>query len=94
MRGAAVLMFTSRRLRRVICSSEGTSPRSTFGVSVAQRETCVSSLIGSGALTSGMSPLSRLASIGSLSGTMLEEHFHMVLANAQHIKAVPGRKTT
>ncbi|WP_084080680.1 IS110 family transposase [Edaphobacter aggregans] len=24
---------------------------------------------------------------------MLEEHFHMVLANAQHIKAVPGRKT-
>ena len=24
---------------------------------------------------------------------VLEEHFHMVLANAQHIKAVPGRKT-
>ena len=24
---------------------------------------------------------------------VLEEHFHMRLANAQHIKAVPGRKT-
>jgi transposase len=24
---------------------------------------------------------------------ILEEHFQMVLANAQHIKAVPGRKT-
>jgi hypothetical protein len=24
---------------------------------------------------------------------VLEKHFHMVLANAQHIKAVPGRKT-
>jgi transposase len=24
---------------------------------------------------------------------VLEEHFHMVLANAQHIRAVPGRKT-
>jgi transposase len=24
---------------------------------------------------------------------VLEEHFQMVLANAQHIKAVPGRKT-
>jgi hypothetical protein len=92
-RGVAVSTFTSRRLRRVFCSSEDASPRSIFVASVAQHETCVNSLSGSGALTFDMSLWSRQAFIGSLSGTCWEGHFHMVLANAQHIKAVPGRKT-
>jgi hypothetical protein len=69
MRGVAVLTFTSRRLRLVFCSSEGPSPRSIFVASVAQRETCVSSLSGSGALKFDMSLWSRQAFIGSLSGT-------------------------
>ena len=49
----------------VFCSSEGTSPRSIFVASVAQRETCVSSLSGSGALRFDMSLWSPQAFIGS-----------------------------
>ena len=40
-----------------------------------------------------MSLWSRQAFIWKPVWNVLEEDFHMVLANAQHIKAVPGRKT-
>jgi len=45
------------------------APEASFVALVAQRESCVNSLSGSGALTFDMLPWSRQAFIGNLSGT-------------------------
>jgi transposase len=53
----------------------------------------VSSLSGSGAFDVRHVAMESTGVYWKPVWNVLEEHFHMVLANAQHIKAVPGRKT-